>query len=506
MTDRSPAATLAARKPRPAFLLILLVLSAAGCAGPRLFANPGAPPERARAAAVLERVDAAVRVAGVRDSADFPVRGFPYLRADGYLVGLRDRLDTPERAARWLELLRERDRAGRDREIANLPGEEAASLASGLGVAGDRAALAAEADRAADTLLALDRKAPGFLRAVRGAVRFRDEYSSAMRLLGLYPIATIPVAIGTTNAYEKVRALHRMPLDQVPRRGGLRAYAPADPLPFDRARVAGLYRALPRDAFGAPTPGPEALDALFRTFAPVVVQDEAGSYDRIGTVGWSGADAAVEGAPAAYRYATWTFVRGMPALQLNYAFWYASRAGAAPRLEQGPLDGFTVRVTLGDDGCPAIVDTTNNCGCYFFFVPRRDLVAGFRPTELGEAPLVPAWIPEGCPDAPLQLRVSSGWHQIQHVDAAAAPADALPYALLPYGTLESLPRGDGRRESVFDPDGIMKGSWRIEPYVFFSMGIPKVGYMRQRGHHPISLVGRRHFTDPDLYDASFLWR
>jgi hypothetical protein len=38
------------------------------------------------------------------------------------------------------------------------------------------------------------------------------------------------------------------------------------------------------------------------------------------------------------------------------------------------------------------------------------------------------------------------------------------------------------------------------------MGIPKVGYMRQRGHHAIKLAGRAHFTDPDLFDNNFIFK
>jgi len=46
----------------------------------------------------------------------------------------------------------------------------------------------------------------------------------------------------------------------------------------------------------------------------------------------------------------------------------------------------------------------------------------------------------------------------------------------------------------------------IEPYIFFSMGIPKIGYMRQRGHHAIKMVGREHFTNPYLFDRNFTFR
>jgi hypothetical protein len=59
---------------------------------------------------------------------------------------------------------------------------------------------------------------------------------------------------------------------------------------------------------------------------------------------------------------------------------------------------------------------------------------------------------------------------------------------------------------MFDPEGIAKGSGRIEPLIFFSMGIPSVGSMRQRGHHAITLTGREHFDDPFLFDHYFDFR
>ncbi len=90
-----------------------------------------------------------------------------------------------------------------------------------------------------------------------------------------------------------------------------------------------------------------------------------------------------------------------------------------------------------------------------------------------------------------------------HVDINSRKP-TLSYQLLPYQTLYSLPHRDGRRESIFDDKGIVKGSDRIEPLLLFSMGVPKVGYMRQRGHHAISLVGREHFDDPYLLEKNFI--
>ncbi len=72
--------------------------------------------------------------------------------------------------------------------------------------------------------------------------------------------------------------------------------------------------------------------------------------------------------------------------------------------------------------------------------------------------------------------------------------------------LESLPAGPGAHASLFGPGGIAKGSERIEPYILFSMGVPDVGSMRQRGHHAILFIGRSHFDDPGLFDRNFEFR
>ena len=121
------------------------------------------------------------------------------------------------------------------------------------------------------------------------------------------------------------------------------------------------------------------------------------------------------------------------------------------------------------------------------------------------APLIPAWLPAENSQGRINLRVNSGWHQVQKVFSGDVSALGHPYSLVPYETLESLPKGKDQHASVFSPAGIMKDSWRIEPYIFFSMGIHNIGYMRQRGHHAIKMVGRGHFTDHDLFDRSFVF-
>ena len=50
-------------------------------------------------------------------------------------------------------------------------------------------------------------------------------------------------------------------------------------------------------------------------------------------------------------------------------------------------------------------------------------------------------------------------------------ARTLPYQLAAYERLEMLPHEDQTFESIFNSTGIGKGSGRIEPLIFFPMGI-----------------------------------
>ena len=152
-----------------------------------------------------------------------------------------------------------------------------------------------------------------------------------------------------------------------------------------------------------------------------------------------------------------------------------------------------------------MLDVMNNCGCYYFFVPKKKRIRKIvkKPGEL--EPLIPAWMPEGFPKKRVHLQVNSGWHQVQRITTDDIFPAHTEYELIPYDTLESLPKENGRYESAFTSEGIMKDSWRIEPYLFFSMGVSDVGYMRQRGHHAVKLVGREHFTNPYVFDKNFLF-
>ena len=334
-----------------------------------------------------------------------------------------------------------------------------------------------------------------------------SEYCPLMRIVGLYPVFAVPTLWGTNQTYNIFRQWHRTPLEKLEVYGQLTVYAfPVDKR-ASRSAVNSMFASSRRNAFGFPELTPAETGQLASAFAPAFQQDVTENYDKIGTIVWQDNLVRVDSnKPAVYYYLSQAFIKGEPVLQMNYAVWYSARSGShAPWLERGPLDGFTTRITFDDAGDPIMLDVANNCGCYHFFVPRKEKVLRVKSNFLLN-PLVAAWLPQDFPQKHLALRINAGWHQVQHIDAGEVSSGAISYQLLPYEILESLPHSDGRTESVFNANGIMKDSKRIEPWFFFPSGIPHVGYMRQREHHPIKLVGQAYFEDPEILDRNFEFR
>jgi hypothetical protein len=481
-----------------------------GCAAGEKPPRAGEPAETARTCdGVLRLVDAAVAEARAGDAASARVAGFPHLRANRFLADLWPGLESPDARADALEWMRQLDREAREREIRNLPGPALEKLAARLGTGADRATVFGRADGCAQEMAGRDRENPPAAHRLARALDVPEEYSLALQIAGLYPFAALPVLGLTVRGQEAFRAWHREPYERLPWRGGPRVYRPpAAPAYSAEAAAAILLRAV-QNPLRVPRPPSGDAEALFAMFAPVIVQDESGGDDRIGAVAWGRGRPEVDaGPPAIYTFLSHGRRRGAPVLQLNYVLWYPARSGPdAPWIERGPLDGLTLRLSLAADGAPFMLELMNNCGCYHFFVPRRETIRGVRraPNEL--APFVPRFLPEDFPRERLRLRVKSGWHQVDHIgsDGPGESAEFRGYRLRPYAELESLPAGGGDFESLFDPSGIAKGSDRIEPLILFPMGVPRVGSMRQRGHHAILFIGRAHFDDPALFDRYFDW-
>ena len=436
-------------------------------------------------ARLFRDLDARIDAAGVRDAGAPRVPGFPYLRVDRFTASLGERTDALRGAgfAAWSELMAGADRQARAVEIAN---------------AGDPVPLAA-LDACRYALAVADQ---GELARLREAARVPDDYSTAARVLGLYPLTRIFFAAGIRDWQQRTLEVFAMPEAALPVAGRLRLYVPAAEPPEFTPPPASA-------AFGLPAVSRAELERWVRRHAPALEVDTVSDDDRIGALHWSAADppvVAVDTArPVAYVRTVLATLGGRPRQQLVYTFWFPARPPEhAFDLLAGRLDGLIWRVTLDETGEPLVFDSIHPCGCYHLFFPTAAVVARPQPSTLDEGLFAPQAAPALRAGERIVLRVATRTHYLQRV--AARPQAGLAgegYALRDERGLAMLDRPAGGTRSAYDSAGFVPGTERAERWLFWPMGIASAGQMRQWGRHATAFVGRRHFDDAGLLDRYF---
>ena len=488
---------------------LVLVVTIAGCAvAPRTPPVTGALDAAAtQCAAILGRVDTAVASEGVGDGMAARIAGFPHLRVNRFLASYaREALDEA-RFSEWVQRMAALGTQSYAIELANLPSRQADQLTSELQALGSRhAALHLAVAECAKQLAAADLTSSERRALLREAAQVPDDYVDWQRVLGLYWLTRIPFAHGIQRWQEDVRRVYAQPLNSLPVTGEIRLYA-APRGRLSRAEVADVLARASNNALDIPEPDAGDLDALFATFAPDFEIDTAGAADRPGELVWQeGAAPRVDPARfIVYRRASHTRYREQVLLQLNYSIWFPERPrDAGWDLLGGHLDGLLWRVTLTPDGVPWLFDSIHLCGCYHqFFTTARALLKALPPT-LDETAFVPQDLPRLEAESRLVLRVASSTHYLQRVLIRPDSAHAVPgYAFAEDDALRSLPLSTGERRSAFRADGVVPGTERGERYLFWPMGVPEPGAMRQWGRHATAFVGRRHFDDARLLEQYF---
>ena len=508
--------------------------------------------------------DAAVRAAGARDAQEVVIPGFPYLRlyrlgtatlpppvdgadvaaqahaATGTVVATVAGGATPAAAGRavdeplptsrawqaWRDRLSALDHQARAVEARN----------AGIDVTGD-------ADACRQVLMRAD-ASPAAQQALRAAARVPDDYAAAWRALGLYPLTRLGFAVGIRAWQDRTREVFAQPLAALPVEGGLQRLSPAPDAAVGLRSVAGL----PANAAAASL-APAPLRALLQQHAPVLEIDTTGDHDRVGPLAFADGRVAVDpgAVPVAYVRQSQALLAGRLHRQLVYTFWFPRRPKAhALDLLGGELDALVWRVTLDDDGHALLYDSIHACGCYhLFFTTERMRPRPGRPVGQGwpdEGLFMPQ--PEALPatvsgaaafgsdlapvwtSARIVLRVQARTHYLQRVRladplASAGPSSTaavarppLAYRLVDEDILRSLPwrpatsathapSPRASHRSVYDSQGLIPGSERLERFLFWPMGIASAGQMRQWGRQATAFVGRRHFDDPLLLDRYF---
>jgi len=496
------------RKIRRLSCLGISLILLAGCASiePSRIAQQWKRPESCQQ--LFDQVDQKVAEAGVRDASSYPIPGFPYLRGNRFLAALKKYAPDEARKRLWVRWMQELNGEARAKEIQNLSARTVDLLAPAGNSAAASDDLLLRLQVCSEELLQHDRSQEDFYPYLNSLVEIPDEYSTFLRIVGLYPLALIPVAVATQHVREDFSSWYEKGLQDLPIDGSLRIFGP-EAMEFpEEEDIHRILEASSQNSFGVPRPNPEQQVKLAHSFAPFFIQDAADSYDCPGRVVWKGGRPDIDPEkPTIYFYFSQAFWKGAPVLQINYVAWYSDRAGPrAPFIEKGHMDGLTLRVSLDSNGKPFMVDGMNNCGCYHFFSPPEERVDHVIPRSSGFDPFLPQWLPLIPAKDRLGILLNSGWHQVERLLAVNGSTPSAAYKLLPYSTLEALPGEEGKNESIFDAQGIVKSSDRVERFILFSMGIPRIGAMRQRGHHAIEFFGRDHFDNPDLFEENFVFK
>jgi hypothetical protein len=456
----------------------------------------------------LNRLDEVVEDAAVKDASNAPIPGFPYFRTDRFTASLKTNLKDEGQKEEWYRWMQQLDLKSREKELSNLPDQAIASLNFEDERKAVRELLYAQVKSCSSMLMSHDQGRPDFYNTLLPLMQVPSEYSCFRRTVGLYPLMAIPVAALTERSLNKARKTFDTEVKDLPVDGQLRPFVPESKVSLSGKEVQQIIEDSMKNAMGVPLPNRGQEETLAWSFAPVFIQDIAAPYDCLGQVVWKDDRVDINAEkPTVYYYTSYAYLKGEPILQINYVIWYSERTGKnAPSIERGHLDGMTARVSLDREGKVFMVDAVSDCGCYHFFSPDKERVEQVRPRPLSFDPFVPEWLPVISSEERLGIRINSGWHQAQHLMPVKEVSDPIPYSLARYDILEALPHENGRTESIFNSKGIAKGSQRTERIILFSMGIPSVGSMRQRGHHAIELIGKDYFDNPYLFDENFLFK
>ncbi len=433
-------------------------------------------------------MDEAVAQAGVMDNGYHHIPAYPFLRSSRLLASLASTALTPEQLRTWVDMLRQLDIQSRSAELQN------------LGLATEpREKQLGELDRCGRALAAALLHSPGDIQTLRDNVSVPDDYSWLQRSLGAYPVAVPFLNMGIAGYHEEVRQHYSQPLDF---KNSLTRLSPAVVTDAQRAAAAEQVRISQRDALGIPQLTESDWSQLEQVHAPHWLIETGGEFDRIGhprlgtppTV--NPADATVFVQRGYGRY------EGRILPQISYVAWFSERpAKSTFDSYAGALDGLIWRVTLDEQGQPLLYDTIHPCGCYHYYFPAQEL----KRREIGGYWQEPVLFPQDgvVPAGPLAIVVQSATHFVLRVTPAGElRADNTgPYRLAPYSDLLSLPTGTGSTRSLFDEEGFVPGTERLERYWLWPSGVSSPGAMRQWGRHATSFVGNGHFGDPDFLDA-----
>ncbi|NOT13092.1 MAG: hypothetical protein HOP23_14855 [Methylococcaceae bacterium] len=456
---------------------------------------------------LFDDVERRIAEAGVVDSEAARIPGHPYLRVNRFLASLRYDVHG-EAFEAWVDQLQKLAFDGLQIELRNLPVNAGKELQSRLKpTLPGTTTLAETLQQCSRTLRTKMLDEPAEQAVLREQSVVPSEYKLWQRAVGFYPITALAFRLGIKRWHVQTLETFRRSLAKLPIAGQLARYVPDQASSLNLTAVAEIIEKSSLNWLNSPLPSLEDEKRLFDRFAPIFEIDVASDDDRPGVPTWHGAGKLIIDTthPAVYRHLSHSRLGKQVLLQLNYTLWFPARTKTTGiDLLAGQLDGITWRVTLLPDGRPWVFDTIHNCGCYHLFFPSQYAKKLEQASLLNEPAFTPQQQITVDDDKQLVIRIAAGTHYVERVySLTSTPLPTIKYGLLDADDLRSLALSDGTRRSLFGEDGLVAGTERAERFLFWPMGIPSPGAMRQWGHHATAFVGSRHFDDPYLLEQNF---
>jgi hypothetical protein len=452
----------------------------------------------------LQLSDTQVIGSDVRNASVAMVEEYPFLRADrnsvlmGQQVGAAldrdDEVLASELFADWVTQMRALDRTARASEIRNLSVKPVVTVSE---------------QEACANSLAGGLQTDDFAQ-LSDAVFVPDDYLDFQRVSGLYPLTAFPAYFGYEAWKRDNLQTFTMSEDGLQESGDWLIYAPSGA----GAKPANIKAVnISQDKFGRLLPTVAELEALAQQYAPKLRIDTRSDSDLIGLPALQSRDARSEvdlSTPVMFYRLSHTYFGGEWVPQLVYSVWFPERPKVGfLDILAGHLDALIWRVTLNRDGAPIMADSIHGCGCYHMFFPTNGVKRLHAPEDddIRETAETPAGFLEAETLAQPVLWIDDTSHYLLAVtqdDTQGERSSAIPVVLQPGQDLTSLPLADGTGyASLYDKDGFIPGTDRLERFILWPMGIERPGAMRQWGRHATAFVGRRHFDDPVMLGRYF---
>jgi len=463
----------------------------------------------------LQKFDRIVSHTATGDAQAATVTGFPYLRTSRFLTSFRDQeMDQPA-LRQWLEMMRQLDAQARAMEWSHLEAEWQAFVAAAKPVEMVGSSTMEAVSQCGRYLVTQDLANPDRLKASRDVVQVADNYQNWMRITGLYSLTRYAALAGIEKLAELTHERYRSKLDELIPVATRKIFTPQATNFLDADQLRSLMQNITRNPLQIPLPSKKQAELLLQHYAPVWVPGQASENDSIGKPSWLTDQSwpyVDTKQPVTYTLLSHTRFQGKTLLQLVYTIWFPGRtAESAIDSLAGHLDGITWRVTLDPQGQALIYDSMHNCGCYHLFFPVAG--SGLEPAPVNSDPaiveervLVPQQVTALQPGERIHLYITAGAHDLVRVLVHRPEPTSVSYALVDYNELRSLPTESGVRRSLFDSDGLVPGTERLESLYLWPMGVLRPGAMRQWGRHATAFIGRRHFDQPDLMERYFVYR